>query len=102
MWGLPLMACISTASAESRDPSARKNIDVSFPSGMNQSDQDPQRYWAGAILPMLLARSAVQVVLWNQLTDSEPHEFPHAGLFDGKGQPKPTLDLMRDLRKSLL
>jgi hypothetical protein len=41
-------------------------------------------------------------VLWNQLSDAEPHEFPHAGLFDAKQQPKPTLQLMRDLRKSLL
>jgi hypothetical protein len=69
---------------------------------MNDTAQDPQRHWAGTVLPMLLARSAVQVVLWNQLTDGEPHEFPHAGLFDAKNQPKPTLDLMRDLRKSLL
>ncbi len=102
MWGLPLMASISTASATSRDPAARKNIEVSLPAGMNDTDQDPQRHWAGTVLPMLLARSAVQVVLWNQLTDGEPHEFPNAGLFDAKNEPKPTLDLMRDLRKSLL
>jgi hypothetical protein len=69
---------------------------------MEHADQDPQRHWAGSVLPMLLARSAVQVVLWNQVSDSEPHEFPHAGLFDAKQQPKPTLDLMRDLRRSLL
>lgn len=102
MWGLPLMACISTASAATRDPSAKKNIDVSLPAGAKHGDQDPQRYWAGSVLPMLLARSAVQVVLWNQLSDAEPHEFPHAGLFDASNKPKPTLDLMRDLRKSLL
>ncbi|QEG33083.1 endo-1,4-beta-xylanase [Bythopirellula goksoeyrii] len=102
MWGLPLMVCISTASDSSRDPAARKNIEVNMPAGSHQSDQDPQRYWAGSVLPLLLARSAVQVVLWNQLTDAEPHEFPHAGLFDAKQKGKPTLDLMRDLRKSLL
>ena len=102
MWGLPLMACVSSASATTRDPSARKNIEVSLPAGMGDTDQDAQRHWAGSILPLLLARSAVQVVLWNQLSDAEPHEFPHAGLFDAKQHPKPTLDLMRDLRKSLL
>jgi hypothetical protein len=102
LWGLPLMICLSTASDTTRDPTARKNIDVSLPTGMGQSDVDPQRHWAGSVLPMLLARSAVQVVVWNQISDGEPHEFPHAGLFDAKHQPKPTLDLMRDLRKSLL
>lgn len=102
LWGLPLMVCLSTASNTTRDPAARKNIDVSLPAGMEGTNDDPQRHWAGSVLPMLLARSAVQVVLWNQLTDGEPHEFPHAGLFDAKHQPKPTLRLMRDLRKSLL
>jgi hypothetical protein len=102
LWGLPLMVCLSTASANTRDPSARKNIEVNLPAGMEQTTHDPQRHWAGSVLPMLLARSAVQVVVWNQVTDSEPHEFPHAGLFDAKQQPKPTLDLMRDLRRSLL
>lgn len=102
LWGLPLMVCISTASDTKRDPMARKNIEVTLPPGMEHTTDDPQRHWAGAVLPMLLARSAVQVVLWNQVADSEPHEFPHAGLFDGKQQPKPTLELMRDLRRSLL
>jgi hypothetical protein len=102
LWGLPLMVNISTASDTTRDPAARKNIEVSLPAGMDGTEQDPQRHWAGSVLPLLLARSAVQVVLWNQISDAEPHEFPHAGLFDAKQQPKPTLQLMRDLRKSLL
>ena len=102
LWGLPLMLCVSTASSATRDPMARKNIDVSLPAGRDGTETDPQRHWAGAVLPMLLARSAVQVVLWNQLSDAEPHEFPHAGLFDAQQQPKPTLNLMSDLRKSLL
>jgi hypothetical protein len=42
------------------------------------------------------------VIAFKLLADAEPHEFPHAGLFDAKQQPKPTLQLMRDLRKSLL
>jgi hypothetical protein len=102
LWGLPLMVNISAASDTTRDPAARKNIEVSLPAGMDSTEQDPQRHWAGSVLPLLLARSAVQVVLWNQVSDAEPHEFPHAGLFDAKQQPKPTLQLMRDLRKSLL
>lgn len=102
LWGLPLMINISSASNTSRDPLARKNIEVNLPPGMESINHDPQRHWAGAVLPMLLARSAVQVVIWNQASDGEPHEFPHAGLFDAKQQPKPTLELMRDLRRSLL
>ena len=62
---------------------------------------DSQQHWANSVLPLLLARSTVQIVLWNQLTDAQPHEFPHGGLFDSADKAKPTLDLMRDLRKSL-
>ena len=52
-------------------------------------------------MPLLIARTTVQIVLWNQLSDAGPHEFPHGGLFDKQNKPKPTFDLMRDLRKSL-
>ena len=102
LWGLPLMVNLSAASDTSRDPSAAKNIEVAPPTGYSTAGHDRQRHYAGSVLPFLLARSAVQVVMWNQLSDGEPHEFPHAGLFDATQQPKPTLALIRDLRKSLL
>jgi hypothetical protein len=64
--------------------------------------QDSQAAWASLVAPLMLARPSVQVVLWNQLADAEPHEFPHGGLFDAKGKPKPTLALLRELRKSCM
>lgn len=102
IWGLPLMVTISAPSDSKHDPLARKNIEASLPPGLENQEQDPQRHWSGAVLPLLIARSAVQVVLWNQLSDAEPHEFPHAGLFDTQQKPKASLNLMRDLRKMLL
>ena len=102
VWGLPLMIQMSTASSDEADPLAKKNIGIQLASGVRDASVDPQRLWATEILPLLLARSAVQVVLWNQVSDSVPHEFPHAGLFDANDQPKSTLALMRDLLKSCL
>ena len=29
-----------------------------------------------------MAKPAVQGVIWNQLRDNQPHDFPHGGLFD--------------------
>ena len=98
-WGLPLMLNLSTASATGDDPKARGNTAIEL---ANTQAKDPQREWAASVLPLLLARNTVQVILWNQLDDSLPHEFPHAGLFDDQQQAKPTLGLMRDLRKSCL
>ena len=113
IWGLPLMIHLSTASDTSPDAQASKNITAELAGGLTQSSQDSahtanpgatdaQCKWAAEVLPLLLARSSVQVVLWNQLSDGVPHEFPHAGLFDSAEQAKPTLQLMRDLQKIYL
>jgi len=105
-WGLPLMLNLSTASAATADPLAKSigEIELACQPERTEGTQasDPQREWSASVLPLLLARNTVQVILWNQLDDSQSHEFPHAGLFDAQQQAKPTLALMRDLRKSCL
>ncbi len=98
VWGLPLMINLSTPSSATPDPMAKRDIQVDFANASSDSQHD----WAASVLPLLLARSTVQVILWNQLTDASPHEFPHAGLFDAQGQAKPLVGLMRNLRKSCL
>ncbi|MCH7751494.1 MAG: endo-1,4-beta-xylanase [Planctomycetes bacterium] len=102
VWGLPLMITLCAPSSAEDDKHARKGIAVDFSVGTKAGEVDPQCHWAGSVLPLLIARSTVQIVLWNQLSDDGPHEFPNGGLFDHNQQPKPTLDLMRDLRKSCL
>ena len=99
VWGLPLMLNLSTASASTSDPLAKSTAEIAL---ANSQAEDPQREWAAAVLPLLLARSTVQVILWNQLSDHLPHEFPNAGLFDAQQKAKPTVALMRDLQKSCL
>jgi hypothetical protein len=101
-FGLPLMALLSAPSSAGPDPLAIPSIraePVETPPG---TEHDPQFAWARLAAPLLASRPSVQVVLWNQLTDHEPHEFPHAGLFDAVDRPKPTLAMLRDLRKSCL
>jgi len=100
--GLPLMLMISTASSDEEDPHAQRNSEARLLQSDSDQPQDPQLGWAASLLPLLLARTTVQVVLWNQLTDAAPHEFPHAGLFDSQDKPKPIVNLLRDLRKSCL
>jgi len=98
VWGLPLMVNLSTASSAAADPLAKQGIEVDF----QEASPESQRDWAASVLPLLLARPTVQVVIWDQLTDSVAHRFPHAGLFDAQQQPKPIVALMRDLQKSCL
>lgn len=99
VWGLPLMITLCAPSSAEPDELAKKGVQVELTAA---DAADPQFQWASSVLPLLVARSSVQIVLWNHLCDDQPHEFPHGGLFDHQRQAKPTLDLMRDLRKSCL
>jgi hypothetical protein len=98
--GLPLMVLMTAPHAAEDDPLAIATIrpePVETPPGEHQ---DPQVAWARLVAPLLASRPSVQVLLWNQLADNEPHEFPHGGLFDARSKPKPTLAMLRDLRKA--
>ncbi len=50
-------------------------------------------------MPLLLAKPAVQGIYWSQLADNLPHDFPHGGLFDATGRPKPALEALGKLRR---
>lgn len=102
VWGLPLMVTLCAPSRSDVDANASRDVKVDWTVGTEAGEADPQCHWAGSVLPLLIARSTVQIVLWNQLSDNGPHEFPNGGLFDLNQRPKPTLELMRDLRKSCL
>ena len=51
---------------------------------------------------MLLAKPIVHGIFWNQLLDSQPHEFPHGGLFDAAGSPKSALASIAAQRRAHL
>ncbi len=63
---------------------------------------ESQRDWAEQMLPVLLAKHAVQGILWNQLLDSQPHGLPHGGLFDERNQPKPIVEVFEHIRREHL
>ena len=99
--GLPLMVLVTAPDKDGTDPLAAKNIRQE-PLTPGDDDADSQAAWAASVAPLLLARTSVQVLLWNHLSDAEPHEFPRAGLFDSHGKAKPTLGILRHLRKTVL
>jgi hypothetical protein len=51
---------------------------------------------------LALAKPGVQGVVWNQICDSQPHRFPHGGLFDAAGRVKPALAALAALRQTYL
>lgn len=92
--GLPLLVVLTAPSQCEPDPRAAGPA-------QNVSLLDLQRNM-DHLLPMLLAKHAVQGVIWNQVEDELEHEFPHAGVFEADQSPKPLLRLLSALRREHL
>jgi hypothetical protein len=98
MLGLPLMISLTVPSSGKNDPLSARQVKIS-PAGWTPQ---AQRLWIARYLPMLLAKPYVQAVVWNQLSDAEPHDFPHGGLFDQGRQPKPAVKTLGLIRQTYL
>jgi hypothetical protein len=98
---LPLLVALTLPSSAADDPQANSNARVL---SSREEDVTPQsqRDWISEHVPLLLAKNAVQVVLWNQLSDATPHHYPHSGVFDSSDKPKPALDALRKIRQQYL
>ncbi|MBN8628133.1 MAG: hypothetical protein J0M17_21855 [Planctomycetes bacterium] len=96
--GVPLYIFLAAPSAESDDArvdSKAVPVEGAWPGGWTPEGQAD---WVRAVVPMLLAKPSVQGIAWQQFRDDEPHELPHAGLFDAAGRPKPVLSALTTLR----
>jgi hypothetical protein len=92
--GIPIYIKLTAPSSLERDVWARRK---SAPLSVEESPETQvafARRWVG----LMTARVAVQGIFWNQLFDSEPHDFAHGGLFDLDRQPKPVLETLAQLR----
>lgn len=99
----PLMLTVTFPASSDEDPAADSRLSVVA----NGTDDRLltaafQADWARRRLPMLIAKNAVQVVVWGQTSDSHPHTYPNAGLFSAENHERPLLGVLKDLRKRLL
>lgn len=92
--GLPLLVLLTCPSETAPDPLAEEGIVNA--AGRNVQDD------ARRIIELLLAKSTVHGIVWNQLTDSTPHRFPFGGLYGPGYQPKPLLQELAELRQAHL
>ncbi|MDP6466451.1 MAG: endo-1,4-beta-xylanase [Pirellulaceae bacterium] len=98
--GLPLVIYITLPSGcEAVDPTSKFQPLPGFAGG---ATLETQHELAEQLISLLMAKPFVQGVIWNQLTDAEPSQFAHGGIFDAQGLPKPVLAAMTSLRKQHL
>jgi len=96
--GVPIHLGLTVPSGCDDDPLAVRRAQVQ----VDQCSGASQAKWIEQFVPLALAKGYVEGVLWNQLRDSEPHDFAHGGLFDTRRQPKPGLEKLREIRKAHL
>jgi hypothetical protein len=99
---LPLSVTLGFPSAGT--PDAKADPELRADAGCWHVDCSPavQAEWAAAFASLALSRRFVQAVQWVQHTDAGAHQFPHCGLIDAWGRPKPSLHAIRKLREEHL
>ncbi|MBN2476012.1 MAG: hypothetical protein JXB62_15480 [Pirellulales bacterium] len=98
MLGLPLYVSLTVPSADHDDPLAQRTVKLAA----GTASAKTQQAWVARYVPLILSKPYVRGVLWNQLRDSEPHDFPHGGLFDLRRHPKPALRALASIRQAHL
>src|SRR5204862_1005853 len=98
---LPLLVALTMPSSAGEDAQASGKVRV-LSREEGQVTPQSQRDWIREHVPLLLAKNAVQIVLWNQLSDAAPHHYPHSGIFDADDKPKPALEALRKIRQQYL
>ena len=100
--GLPLVILLAIPSNDEADPQARhpaKPIRHAVPGGLGPQSQSAM---VEQLVSLMLAKPSVSGVIWTQLSDAQPHEFAHAGLFDAQDLPKPMAEVLSSIRRNHL
>jgi hypothetical protein len=100
--GVPLRVTLGYPSAKTADSLAEPDYRVAGGNWHGGLTQESQADWAEAFATLTVGKPYVQGVFWTHLNDAEPHQFPHTGLIDARGQVKPAFARLRTLREKHL
>jgi hypothetical protein len=100
--GLPLHVTLGYPSSDGPDGLADPSLSVSGGNWKGGYSPQVQADWAAAFGGLTLCKPFVRGVQWLHCHDAEPHLAPHCGLVDAKGNPKPALGRLRELRQAHL
>ncbi|MCC6509935.1 MAG: hypothetical protein IT423_12585 [Pirellulaceae bacterium] len=101
MLGLPLMVILTLPSEDTVDASVLGNRQP-VGSWKSPMERPTCEGLAETIVRLLVAKQSVHALIMGQATDQLPHEFPHSGLWDLAGKPKPLLSQLAKLRQQFL
>jgi hypothetical protein len=100
--GIPMRVALGYPSRKDADGQAVAELEVDAGHWGKGFHRETQAGWANVFTSLALSKSSLRAVRWIHAADSQPHQFPHCGLFDRRGNPKPVLQALRNLRESHL
>jgi hypothetical protein len=100
--GVPVHIALAYPSAAAPDPQADPAERVGGGGQWRDFSPAAQADWATAFGTLVLCKSYVSTVLWDHLSDADPHRIPNGGLVDARGAVKPAFDRLRTLREAHL
>jgi hypothetical protein len=100
--GVPLSVTLGYPASDAADPESDPDMRVDAGRWRDGFSSEMQAGWADAYATLSAAKPFVQTVRWTHFSDAEPHLFPHCGLADAQGQPRPALARLRALREAHL
>lgn len=99
-FGIPLVICLRCPSAGLPAP-PDSPVDRRVNQQRSNLTEKQRLRMLELVLPMLLARPAVQGFLWMQTSDQDDPRFEHGGLVDSVGNKKPIFEIIRQLQEWL-
>jgi hypothetical protein len=96
--GVPLRVTLGYPSDDGTDDDADPELRVAGGRWRDGFTPAVQADWAEWFPALALCKPFVQGVQWCHWSDAGPHQFPHCGLLDKQGRPKPALAQLRTLR----
>ena len=95
---LPLVLCLRTPSGGAPVP-ADRSVDRLVNQQRSNLKEQQRIDFLNTVLPMLVARPSVHGIVWQHWQDGDDKRYPHGGLVDVDGNPKPIYQVIHQLRE---
>ncbi len=96
--GVPIWISLCVPSSTEADPLAARNYALPCGPAWNPNLQQD---WINRLVPLLFAKPWVSGVIWNQLHDGLPHDFPNGGIIDADNRLKLVFRSLLAVKRSL-
>jgi hypothetical protein len=100
--GVPLQVTLGYPAAARGDARAEAGLAVAGGHWGSGTDPESQADWVEAVANLVLAKPYTRAVHWVHFSDVALHQFPHCGLVDDLGKPRPAAERLRRLRQQHL